>query len=75
MQQSEIRVGDKIVHKLMPGFAMEVLEVEPCQPTHGSSHNSFRVVDPEGKEDWLCEFDVFKLETPSTGTLIDIHRA
>lgn len=53
-----INVGDRIEHKLMPGFPMEVLEVQPCNGEPYGSHNAFRVIDPEGNPDWLCEHDV-----------------
>lgn len=52
---SEIKTGDSIEHKLLPGFVMEVLEVEPCDPP---DHPSYRIVDPEGHSDWLCSKDV-----------------
>ena len=63
---SLIKVGDKIEHRLMPGFAMEVLAIEPCpqtppRPDHPEEHDSYKIVDPEGNEDWLCAHDVRKV--------------
>jgi hypothetical protein len=59
---ASIKVGDKIEHRLVPGFAMTVLAVEPCDPSedHGgaSVHDSYKIIDPEGHEDWLCAHDV-----------------
>jgi hypothetical protein len=50
----------KIEYKHFPGFVMEVLEQEPCQGDEGveGDHPSYRIVDPEGAEDWLCGHDV-----------------
>ena len=62
---SPIKVGDRIEHVLVPGFAMTVLAVEPCKPPedHGgaSVHDQYKVIDPEGCEDWLCAHDVRKV--------------
>ena len=55
---SSIAVGDRIEHKLLPGFQMEVLEIEPCDTTTTPPHDQYRLVDPEGREDWLCGHDV-----------------
>jgi len=60
---SPIRVGDFIEYKLMPGFRMEVLEVAPCEPSpvRPEPHDQYKVIDPEGNEDWLCAHDVRKV--------------
>jgi hypothetical protein len=58
--KSSIGVGDKIRHKHMPGFVMEVLAVEPCDGAI-TEHDSYKIVDPEGNEDWVCAHDVQKL--------------
>lgn len=58
-----VKVGDKIVHKLVPDFQMEVKEIEPCIPLPGEEpHNSFLIDDPTGEEDWVCQRDVLKVE-------------
>ena len=55
---SEIKVGDKIEHVDIPGFRMPVLDVEPCED---EEHNQYKIVDPEGAEDWICGHDVRKV--------------
>lgn len=57
---ADLHVGDLIEHKLLPGFGMTIQEVAPCPQDQGRPlpHNSFRIVDPEGEEDWLCGYDV-----------------
>jgi len=55
-----IKQGDRIEHDLMPGFAMAVQDVRPCE-TDGArpeSHKSYKITDPDGNEDWLCAYDV-----------------
>lgn len=47
----------KIEHKYFPGFVMEVLEEGKC-PSGVDAHKAYRIIDPEGEEDWLCEDDV-----------------
>lgn len=63
MNDTPIKVGDKIEHKLVPGFQMGVLAIEPCpqNPPLGGPHDSYRIIDPEGHEDWLCAHDVRKV--------------
>lgn len=55
-----MRIGDSIEFLLMPGVPMTVLAIEPCpqNPPRGGPHESYKVVDPEGREDWVCEHDV-----------------
>ena len=53
-------VGDKIEHRLMPGFTMTVEDTAPCE-TDGArpeEHLKYRITDPDGSEDWLCAHDV-----------------
>lgn len=52
--------GDLIEHDLIPGFRMTVLEATACEidGTRNVPHKQYRVVDPEGREDWLCAYDV-----------------
>ena len=57
---SEIKSGDMIEHNLMPGFRMRVEAVEPCETP---DHSQFKITDPEGQMDWLCERDVRKVST------------
>ena len=60
-----IKVGDTIAHKLVPDFHMEVLAIEPCPPTpplrDDPGHDSYQVIDPDGRTDWLCAHDVIKV--------------
>ena len=57
-----IKVGDRIAHKLLRGFSMEVLAVEPCEVAAGQEpHDSYKIIDPEGAEDWLCAHDVVRV--------------
>lgn len=62
----QIEVGDVIRHKLVPQFHMPVLAVEPCVGERadfpGVEHQSYKVIDPEGNEDWLCGLDVELVE-------------
>jgi hypothetical protein len=56
------KAGDKIEHTLFPPgmFTMPVLETRDCE-TDGNRpepHLAYRVIDPEGNEDWLCAHDV-----------------
>lgn len=52
--------GDRIEHKLMPGFPMEVLEVARCETDSArpEAHDQYKITDPDGNEDWLCAYDV-----------------
>jgi hypothetical protein len=56
---NDIAVGDRIEHNLLPGFQMKVLDIEPCEPP---DHDSYKIVDPEGSEDWLCGHEVRKAD-------------
>jgi hypothetical protein len=55
---SEFKTGDKIEHRLMPGFTMIVLDARPCETTPFPEHQQYKVTDPEGNEDWFCANDV-----------------
>ena len=52
--------GDRIEHKLIPGFTMPVLEAKDCETDSArpDAHRQYRVIDPEGNEDWVCGYDV-----------------
>jgi hypothetical protein len=55
-----LKVGDRIEHDLMPGFAMEIHAVRDCE-TDGNRdqpHDAYQITDPGGNADWLCSFDV-----------------
>lgn len=54
------KIGDKIEHRLMPGFTMKVEGTEPCETDASRSepHLMYQVTDPEGNTDWLCAMDV-----------------
>jgi hypothetical protein len=55
-----VLLGDRIEHKLMPGFVMTVRDIEPCQASPGRDepHSQFQITDPDGNTDWLCAYDV-----------------
>lgn len=57
---NNFQVGDKIEHNLMPGFVMEVLEIDECEvdSVRSEQHFSYRIIDPDGQNDWLCGYDV-----------------
>jgi hypothetical protein len=57
-----LKVGDRIEHDLMPGFAMTVQEVRDCETDWNRTepHQAARITDPEGNADWLCAFDVHR---------------
>jgi len=56
-------VGDRIAHDLMPGFVMTVQDAEPCltDGTRPVGHSAYLIIDPEGRADWLCAFDVHRV--------------
>jgi hypothetical protein len=56
----QFHIGDRIEHKLMPGFAMTVKAIDACRPdpTRPAQHSQYKITDPEGNEDWLCAYDV-----------------
>lgn len=59
----DIGIGDRIEHKLIPGFQMTVQETDACEtgPGRDEQHMQFRITDPEGNTDWLCAYDVRKI--------------
>ena len=46
------QTGDRIEHKLVPGFVMTVLAVRNCETDNARPelHDQFRVIDPDGNE-------------------------
>lgn len=52
---AQYEVGDRIEHKLMPGFIMTIRAVDACETP---DCQSVKIVDPEGNDDWLCTDDV-----------------
>lgn len=52
--------GDRIEHKLMPGFVMTVRGVRGCEQdaTRPEPHSRYLITDPAGNDDWLCAYDV-----------------
>lgn len=58
-------IGDVIEHTLMPGFSMVVQQAQTCELDFArpEPHLRYRIVDPEGNEDWLCAYDVRKVST------------
>jgi hypothetical protein len=55
--------GDKICHKLVPGFTMTVEGVSDCETDANRSipHSKYLITDPEGNQDELCAYDVAKV--------------
>jgi hypothetical protein len=53
-------IGDRIEHKLVPGFPMAIQAIEPCETDGARSqpHSQYQVTDPEGNTDWLCAYNV-----------------
>jgi hypothetical protein len=58
----DIAPGDRIEHKLMPGFVMEVRGVKECQAdgARPEPHMQYMITDPDDCTDWLCGYDVRK---------------
>jgi hypothetical protein len=58
----QFKAGDKIEHRLMPGFTMTVEDTRPCETdaNRPEPHQALKVTDPEGNEDWLCANDAQK---------------
>lgn len=58
---AQIAAGDTIEYNLMPGFRMQVLDVQDCEEdwSRPGPHKRYKVVDPVGNEDWLCGHDVY----------------
>jgi hypothetical protein len=56
----QYKTGDKIEHRLMPGFVMTVQDTRDCQTDANRSepHLAYKVTDPDENEDWLCAYDV-----------------
>lgn len=54
------KVGETIEHRLLPGFTMQVLDTRDCETDSArpEPHLAYKVIDPEGSEDWLCAHDV-----------------
>ena len=55
-----VKPGDRIMHKMVPGFPVTVLEVAPCETdaARPEPHDQYRVLDPDSNPDWLCAYDV-----------------
>jgi hypothetical protein len=57
--------GDRIEHKMLPGFAVTVQEVRPCEggitTDQDGPHSEYLVINPEGDPEWLCGRDVRKV--------------
>jgi hypothetical protein len=58
------KTGDTIEHELMPGFAMRVQDTRECETdaARPEPHSAYKITDPDGNEDWLCAYDVLKVE-------------
>jgi hypothetical protein len=58
-----VKVGATIEHNLMPGFPMTVLATKPCETDANRPvrHEAYKIIDPEGNEDWLCAADVHEV--------------
>lgn len=58
--EMDFKTGDKIEHRLMPGFTMTVEDTRECETdaNRPEPHLALKVTDPDGNEDWLCSHDV-----------------
>ena len=65
----------QIEHLLMPGFTMDVLGEEPCEvdASRPTPHQRYRVIDPEGNEDWVCAYDARTLPDGRTPEQRGLH--
>jgi len=56
--------GDMIEHDLMHGYQMPVVDLMACEtsPARPLEHSQFLILDPEGNEDWLCAYDVHRVD-------------
>jgi hypothetical protein len=56
----DVALGDRIEHKLMPGFVMEVNGIKGCETDSArpEPHMQYKITDPDGSTDWLCAYDV-----------------
>lgn len=58
----DVSLGQRIEHKLMPGFVMEVNGIKVCEtgPGREEPHMQYKITGPDGNTDWLCAYDVRK---------------
>lgn len=56
----EAKVGDRIEHKLIPGFVMTVQDARDCETDFARSepHQQYQITGPDGNTDWVCAYDV-----------------
>jgi hypothetical protein len=57
-----VMVGTIVEMKLFPGFNMKVLDTRKCDCGGPVKCYAYKVIDPEDKEDWLCELDCNVIE-------------
>jgi hypothetical protein len=52
--------GERIEHKLMPGFVMTIEDFSDCEtdPNRPVPHAQYQVTYSKGNTDWLCAYDV-----------------
>ncbi len=45
-------------------WTFDDLDTEPCETDSArpETHDQYKVIDPEGNEDWLCAYDVTVVE-------------
>jgi hypothetical protein len=60
----QYKIGDMIEHELMPGFTMKIEDTERCETDFArpEPHLMYRITGPDGNTDWLCAYDVQKVE-------------
>lgn len=58
--------GDMIQFKGLP-FKMKIRGVRTCEAEHKKkSHVAYKITDPEGQTDWVCERDVILVKRSAT---------
>lgn len=63
-QPTVAATGDTIEHELVPGFPMKVLDTRDCETDANRAvpHPAYKITDPDGNEDWLCAYDIVRLD-------------
>ena len=57
----DYKVGDRITFLPAQGMLppMTILDAKPCETDYARplAHQQYKVIDPEGNEDWICGYD------------------
>ncbi len=58
-----INAGDRVEHRLLPGYLMRVKDIAPCEmdSARPQAHSKYNVRDPAGNRYWVCACDVRKV--------------